>query len=127
MEDEDKYMSEYKEVAAEERLNATLLFGQLTVYLAANGALLQALKDAKHPIFICFAGMVLTIAFCVIGERCGDFAHSALKRAKEIEKMLKMSLYLSRPKAKLSIATRINAARFIFAFGFISWFIATLV
>ncbi len=126
MNDDDKKLAEYKEAAAEERLNAGLLFGQLTVYLASTGGLIQVVTSKPHLYLLALAGILLSIAFYIIGERCGDFAHAARNRAKELESSLGFKLYSSAPAAKIRHATRINASRLIFICGLAGWFVVLI-
>ena len=122
MEEYDSKLAEYKEATAEERLNAGLLFGELTVYLAVTGGLIQVVASKPQLLYwMCIPGIVISVAFWVIAERCGDFAVAARNRAKNLEEYLGFFLYRSVPKPKIRGCTRINGTRWIFAFGFISW------
>ena len=123
MNDDEKRLAEYKEATAEERLNAGLLFGQLTVYLIATGGLIQVATSKPHLHMVALVGILLSVAFFVIGERCGDFAHAARKRAKVLEPLLGFSLYTSAPDPMIPHATRINATRLIFVCGFVGWLV----
>jgi len=127
MNEDEKNLAEYKEACAEERLNAGLLFGQMTVYLVAMGGLLQIAASKPTLWVLPLLGMFVSLAFFVIGERCGDFAHAARERAKNIEPLLGFALYTSAPKAKIPWATRINATRIVFVGGFTGWLITGLL
>jgi hypothetical protein len=123
-------LGEYKEALADVRLHSGLMFGELTVYLAASGALLQIrFKDSlpwSAKISIAVAGIILSFPFYVLHERFGDFVHVARNRARELEKRLCFSLYSSSPLPRWKVFTAINAARFVFIVGALGWLGALL-
>lgn len=115
-------IDEYKEAVASHRFQNGLLIGELTVYLAVMGVLLNAaLSDTKgNTIIISLLGAVITVAFFVICERAGDFSHAARRRAASLESELGFKLYSAEAPRK-SIATAINAIRVVYGCAFLMW------
>jgi len=131
MDQADAQVAEYKEALAEVRLHSTLMFGELTVYLGASAGLLQIVSrsDVTPPIRLGVTtfGIVLSLAFYVLHERFGDFVHVARRRARDLEQSLGFKLYSSAPARRqlfgAPIVTAINAARFLFVAGGLTWLV----
>lgn len=123
----DKKIEEYKEAGALHRLHITLMFGQMTVYLAASAGLIQVLTKEVPPlipvqIVLSLIGIALSIIFWIVTERAAKFLHSARNRAMEIEKQLELSLYSSGPSRENSVLTATNATRLLYLSGILGWF-----
>lgn len=95
MDEYEALLSEYKEALADVRLHSGLMFGELTVYLAASGVLLQIKSKGTLPCGAEVLGVILSLAFYVLHEGFGDFVHVARRRARELEKRLGFVLYSS--------------------------------
>lgn len=130
MNDYDACLSEYREALAEVRVNSSLMFAELTVYLASSGALLQLYfkPDNAHQgnLPIAIIGLLLSLAFYVLHDRFGDFVHGARRRAEALERRLGFSLYSSSPHSRpvlgvVAVASAINAARLLLLTGFAGW------
>jgi hypothetical protein len=120
-------LEEYKEAGQFHRLHITLLFGEITVYLAASGALLHFLSSKPAPSLATLAGLLgtfISIAFFVISERANDYSQSARRRAIEVENELGLSLFHHNSLRRAALggwATATNAGRAVYIAGFVLW------
>jgi len=129
MREYEKEFSEYKEALSIERFQSTLLFGELTVYMAASGSLLKYVISSPTPpglyrVVLAIAGMILSLSFLLISKRAGDFLHSARNRAKSIEKNIRFSICSDLPERKCY--TAINAIYAIYIIGLLIWLFVLL-
>ena len=130
MNNESKWLEEYKEAGLAQRFHNTLLIGELTVYLVTSGAILSLVFRNPPPsqetrIMLALAGTIITIVFYLICERSRDYLYSARNRSKALEKELRFSLYSDGPKSR-KVFSAINAIRFLYAFSFLGWIIALI-
>ena len=127
MSNQDKLIEEYKESGLAQRFHNTLLIGELTVYLATSGVILNVVFRDPPPsqasrLILAIVGMIITIVFFLICERSGDFLHSARNRSKALEDKLGFLLYSDEPKS-CQILSAINAIRLLYALSFLGWII----
>ena len=121
----ERRIKEFTEAAALHRFEASLLFGQLTVYLAVFGALLNAViknppLDGRERVAISLIGLAISLSFTVINERSVKHLRAAIRRAEYLGKELEMPLYAYRPVGG-RIFTGLNAVRSLYAIGIITW------
>ena len=99
--DEDRrrvLLEEFKEAGHLHRLHVGLMFGQITVFLGASGALMHRvvghppLEEFSLRLFAVIGGF-LAILFLVLHERVYAYSHGARKRAEELQQLLELSLY----------------------------------
>lgn len=91
-------LEEFKEAGHLHRLHVGLMFGQITVFLGASGAI--AHRIASNPplepvalrLFALF-GCFLALLFIVLHERVYAYSYGARQRAQEIQGKLGLSLY----------------------------------
>ena len=125
---DEKILAEYKEAVTAYRFASAMFIGELTVYLAASGALVNAIgSEPARPIIVVPAviGIILTLAFWVITHRAGDFYHAARRRAIKLEDKLGFRIH-SRGPIKRRLLTATNAIHLIYLTGLVCW-IAVLV
>lgn len=126
MKESTNFTDEYREAGALHRLHITLLFGQMTVYLAATAGLFKvALENQDQAngvqILVSFIGIILSSVFWIIMERAAEFLHYSRRRAVEIEKKLQFELYQRGPSGVKKYFTAINATRGLYIAGLILW------
>ncbi|KFB66859.1 hypothetical protein [Candidatus Accumulibacter vicinus] len=122
---DERNLRELTEASALHRYEATLLFGQLTVYLAMLGALFNAFfrnppLAAPDQIVLSLIGIGVTLAFAVINHRGAQHLLATIKRAEELCAELGMQIYARRvPPA--TVFTGLNAVRFLYVLGLVCW------
>lgn len=105
-------IDEYKEAGALHRLHITLLFGQITVYLAANAGMFKvAIENQSNGVklLVSFMGIIMTLVFWIITTRAAKFMEKARDRAKDIEKEIGFELYTKGPSEQQTLLTAVNA------------------
>lgn len=117
----DPKIVEFNQACALHRFEATLMFGELTVYITVVGAAFRHLLQQPSPpirdvILISFCGLLITASFTLISYRASQHLLTAVKRAEQLEAELDFHLYRSRPTRK-TIFNGINAARSIYIIG----------
>ncbi|MFO1431562.1 MAG: hypothetical protein U1F76_15695 [Candidatus Competibacteraceae bacterium] len=128
--DDERKLKEFTEAAAMQRFEAGILFGELTVYLAMFGGLLNAyyrtppLSRIDQVLLSC-VGLGLSLAFTVINSRGAKHLLAVIRRAEELGRELGMPLYDYRPIGK-TVFSGLNAVRFIYILGIATWIILIL-
>ena len=121
MDERQELIEKYKVANAQHRHQSALMFGQLAVFLAISGGLLNAYEDSELKPYIAIVGMVSAFLFYIIYQRLADFSHSFVKHAKKIELELDFSMHRRSPPTKFKWFTAINASRGMFLFIGIVW------
>lgn len=121
-------LEEYKEAGHLHRLHVGLMFGQITVFLGASGALLHRmvglpLLDNDAIRFFAVVGGFLAILFLVLHERVYAYSKGARNRAEEIQVLLGMELYKSRETdfRPLRKARAAPITRFLYGASLVLW------
>jgi dipeptide/tripeptide permease len=128
MPNHDHSEKEYFDTSANMRQYANMRFAQLTLTVAATGALIATLAGHDKPVSDDLAtvlktvGVIVALVFWVMEERAADYWHHFANRAVSLEQVLGFEQYSRRPVQKLFTAT--NAARLLY-FGVLAlWAVA---
>ena len=94
-------IEEFKEAGHLHRLHLGLMFGQITVFLGASGALLHRVVglpvlDQGAARLLAVTGLFLAVLFLVLHERVYAYSAGARARAEEIQRDLELDLYKPR-------------------------------
>ena len=127
-------IEEFKEAGHLHRLHVGLMFGQITVFLGASGALLHrvaSLPPLTNGAVLLFSGVgiFLSLLFLVLHERVYAYSHGARRRAEEIQTMLNLSLYRAQ-ESKLKFVDRVRAStmtRALYILAIAAWLIIGLL
>lgn len=121
-------LEEFKEAGHLHRLHVGLMFGQITVFLGASGALLHRLaaQPPLEPIAVrLFAalGCFLALLFLVLHERVYAYSYRARNRALEIQNLLSVSLY-QYPESQFALVRGLKASsltRTLYVLSLLCW------
>lgn len=95
---------EYSEVASTLRHYASIQFAQLTAFIAIIGALLLADVSDRTPLarfLLAASAAVVGFAFAAMSLRVSDYWDKFAQRARDIEGILGMASYTTRPPVRL--------------------------
>lgn len=119
---------EYGELAEDMRHYGNMRFAQLTLYFALMAGLVTAVFATQPPlhagvrVVLKIAGVVSTLAFCVMEERAADYWHHFRKRASHLEDQLGYQRYSTKAMGRWLTAT--NAVRLLFLASALGWLAA---
>jgi hypothetical protein len=122
-------LEEYKDVSINMRQYGTMRFAQLTLFVAASGALLLAALKPLGEVSggrrnaVRIGGLILTVIFWILEERSTAYWVLYRERAKYLEKTLGFEQYQRRPNP-MRIVFEINATnamRLLFVSSIIFW------
>lgn len=111
-------VEEYKDVSANMRQYANMRFGQLTLFIATNAAMVAAaFKPAAQVAAprwtIRTIGILLSVVFWLLESRSTAYWNVFMDRAKELERDLSFSQYLNRPDPPELVGLKTNATNAI--------------
>lgn len=124
-------IDEYKEAASQHRLQNSLIFGQLAVFLIATGTLAKILPSQESTnsmvAVLPVVGIVLAISFFIITSRAAYFSHISVKRAIELEGDLGYKLFSNYAGNNKTVFTATNAVKAVYisvaiAWAWVAWF-----
>lgn len=107
---------EYQEIGANLRHYANLQFAQLSIAMVVAGAIATALGTWPHEniplvrLLLCVLGVVMSVCFLAMSLRVTDYWDKNLERAREIECLVGMSIYLVRPPIPRVLSNRTAVA-----------------
>ena len=117
-------LEELREAGQNHRLHVTLMFGQITVFLAASGGLLSALLGTVNSTtsrMIGAVGMLVTFVFLVHHERVYAYSLSARDRAIRLQDALGLNLYRDPPRPVVLPIRATTASRMLYLTASIFW------
>ena len=126
----DSLEKEYFDVSANMRQYANMRFAQLTLMVAATGALVATMAGHDKPvpdalsIVLKIAGIVVALVFWAMEERAADYWHHFARRAVCLEQILGFEQYGKRPAQRFFTAT--NAARLLYI-GVLALWVSALI
>jgi hypothetical protein len=127
MEDE-KAKQEFKSAEELHRFEAGMMLGQTAVYLVATGALLNGIQAEGVKTFsrivTALLGLLLSLSFLLITQRCGLNLRGARRRAEELGRQLGYKLYMPEyraPSNKLLVGK--NVTQTICVCGSVLWLV----
>lgn len=126
MDQDEKYLEEFKEAATFHRLQNTLLLGQTTIFLAANAGLLSIItNDPPLNNAIQFGlqitGILFAILMWVIADRAYQYSDAARVRAGVVGEKLGFTIYKKWVVPKSRIMPAAVAMKLFYILGGIGW------
>jgi dipeptide/tripeptide permease len=121
----DSFEKEYLDVSTNMRHYANMRFAQLTLALAATGALVNSAFGRDKPIprealaMLEVFGIIFIVVFWIMEERSADYWHRFARRAEQLECILGFEQYKRRPSKKIITAT--NAVRALYSTIILGW------
>jgi hypothetical protein len=108
-------LEEFREAGQAHRLHVTLMFGQITVFLAASAGLLHTLlgdvSQASARLLGAAVGILISFVFLVHHERVYAYSFAARQPATRLQEDLGLTLYQDPPRPTLLPVRATTASR----------------
>ena len=117
-------LEEFREAGQVHRLHVTLMFGQVTVFLAASAGLLHTLLGdvtQTSARLIGGVGILVSFVFLVHHERVYAYSLAARQRATHLQKDLGLILYQDPPRPTLLPVRATTASRVLYVAAGLFW------
>jgi hypothetical protein len=120
-------LDEYKSVNENMRHYSNMRFAQLTLYFGLSAALLTVVLAEKAKPYtqsMAVGAVITTAVFWLLERRAADYWHHFCRRASELEDVLSMKQWRTRPARRVFSATR--AVEFLLLVAGAYWILVAL-